>query len=518
MSLNRKQLIQIVMLLCAALTASSAFATTYYVDYSSGNDSNNGMSKSSPWQNAPGMRGCTAVCNSVKINPGDSVILKGGVTWPASTMEWDWGFSGSSGNNIYVGVDQTWFAGGSWSRPILNGGGALIPYGGRNLFLWIYANYVTFDNFEFTGLAGMSNQPYGGNAYINPAVSTYIDIKNNYFHGWSSLDGSDSTWCILSNTQLPGLNVGTVIEYNVIDGSDTAPVQADPNCTGACQAVGGALWYGPIISHNIIRYVSNGYVGDAQQFNDNLIEYERWSIQPSMHENGFENNSDPCSGLLFYNNVIRHTKAGVNIWMAPQNGCAPTYAWDNVVYDTMAGNVWDNAAALTNPNGTLIMFNNTIECGLDGNANQNCVGCSSAYQSCTIQNNFFITSSQAIAMCGNNCTASNNLIETQAAANSQGYSASETYGFSPSATSSPTVGKGLSLSSLTLSNLMNSILAVPSIDTTFACSYSASSHTAVCPGRTAGSRGGTWDIGAYQYASNTAGQPLPPTGLAATVN
>ena len=45
------------MLLFCTFLAGSAFATTYYVDYSSGSDSNNGTSKTSPWKNAPGMMG-----------------------------------------------------------------------------------------------------------------------------------------------------------------------------------------------------------------------------------------------------------------------------------------------------------------------------------------------------------------------------------------------------------------------------------------------------------------------------
>jgi hypothetical protein len=110
----------------------SVRATVYYVDYASGADSNNGTSKSTPWKHAPGMLGltpangssgdgCTAVCGSTTIRPGDSIILKGGTVWPYSVLPWEPNFSGSSttggtygcvGNGcIYIGNDPTWNAG-----------------------------------------------------------------------------------------------------------------------------------------------------------------------------------------------------------------------------------------------------------------------------------------------------------------------------------------------------------------------------------------------------------------------
>jgi len=83
-----------------------------------GNDSNNGTSKTSPWQNAPGMQTCAKLCNSTTINPGDSIILRGGVTWPNASFMWNLP-GGATGNPVYVGVDQTWYAGSSWVRPVL---------------------------------------------------------------------------------------------------------------------------------------------------------------------------------------------------------------------------------------------------------------------------------------------------------------------------------------------------------------------------------------------------------------
>jgi hypothetical protein len=73
--------------------------------------------------------------------------LKGGPgeTWPNACFTW---FipSGTSGNPTYIGVDQTWFNGGSWTRPVLDAGGVLIPNNFDEMFS--IANNATFDNFE----------------------------------------------------------------------------------------------------------------------------------------------------------------------------------------------------------------------------------------------------------------------------------------------------------------------------------------------------------------------------------
>lgn len=65
----------------AILFAHSAIClagSTYYVDYVSGLDSNNGLVKSRPWKRVPGMDNQTT---GKALLPGDTICLKGGVTW-----------------------------------------------------------------------------------------------------------------------------------------------------------------------------------------------------------------------------------------------------------------------------------------------------------------------------------------------------------------------------------------------------------------------------------------------------
>ena len=64
----------------SGLATYSGTGAVYYVDFSTGADTNSGTSKSTPWKHSPGMQGCTGSCASTSLSPGDSVIFKGGVT------------------------------------------------------------------------------------------------------------------------------------------------------------------------------------------------------------------------------------------------------------------------------------------------------------------------------------------------------------------------------------------------------------------------------------------------------
>src|SRR5208283_3803119 len=60
--------------------AASALGATYYVA-ASGSDANSGTSTAAPWLHAPGMAATTGNAASASINPGDSIIFRGGDTW-----------------------------------------------------------------------------------------------------------------------------------------------------------------------------------------------------------------------------------------------------------------------------------------------------------------------------------------------------------------------------------------------------------------------------------------------------
>jgi hypothetical protein len=65
--------------------AKSSKAATYYVDYQGGNDTNSGLSASSPWKHCPGDIKATGNAETINLSSGDTVIFKKGVTYTGDT-------------------------------------------------------------------------------------------------------------------------------------------------------------------------------------------------------------------------------------------------------------------------------------------------------------------------------------------------------------------------------------------------------------------------------------------------
>ena len=112
-----------VSLILALMSASSiAWSSTYYIDYASGSDSNNGASKYAPWKHHPYMKGFTG---SYDHQGGDIFVFKGGVSWPYSASDpmypWKIKVGGSSGNPDQYTVDKNWFDGSTWTSPVFDG-------------------------------------------------------------------------------------------------------------------------------------------------------------------------------------------------------------------------------------------------------------------------------------------------------------------------------------------------------------------------------------------------------------
>jgi hypothetical protein len=93
--------------------ARSAQAATYYIDCAQGSDGNAGTSKAAPWQHHPYM---TGFGGRYTHSAGDQFIFKGGVTCNSTNFPMVINAGGSNSNPDYYGVDQTWFASGSWTH------------------------------------------------------------------------------------------------------------------------------------------------------------------------------------------------------------------------------------------------------------------------------------------------------------------------------------------------------------------------------------------------------------------
>lgn len=504
------------------LAVSAQAQTTYYVSYTGGSDTNNGTSKSTPWQHAPGMTGCTANCSIIPA-AGSKIILEGGVTWPNSSFVWTISYSGNGTgwvqnadgtatcpNCIYIGVDQTWYTGGSWTRPILNSQGAVNSgtYGHK---IELSGKYIIVDNFEFTGNYWNSNTTQ---AYDIADDGTYDIITNNYFHGWSHGSGATTdNYYAIRGCNTNGCNPGSYAAYNVIDGTD------------AGEDGGNGIYASPeMIMYNFCQEVGSCYVGNWCMVHDNT------AFNLTVHFDGghpdiMQANSDvPLAscitgapsgmGALYYNNNFAHicqvTDCGGTAFIAGPDSSTLSYIFNNLIYDTDAngGNVFALGKSVNGaPYGSGWTANNTIECGPNSAPAGNCYNQDgNVITAATLQNQYMITSNATPVTTYSNLTYSSGsgLVQTLSQANTDGYSMSQTYPFSPTSGSSPTVGIA---NNLTSTCNTSTYLAPLCKDTTAGVGYDTNNHTVIQPNRSPCNRPatGNWDAGAYEYSCGSSG-------------
>jgi hypothetical protein len=499
---------------CWLCLASAAQATTYYTDFASGSDANDGLAETTggghgPWQHAPGMTGATGVPASYSCTPGDTFILKGGVTWTAGVFPWNWTCSGTSGSHITITVDMTWYTGGAWARPIMNGGGTYpgsVAGGGSNkCFLNANANYLDESWLEWTGMY-WTGAPNTSACYIEAGAAndTY---ENNYMHGWThdAYPATDDVGVgFYGNTS--GSSNGTLIAYNVCDGSDTAE-----NSFGCVYGDG-------LLSYNVFSEYVSVQVDGTVSVHDNLFENSLNSFG-SAHPNTMED--DGSCGAVFYNNVVRNTSSGSEpFYIGPHTGCT-AYVFNNVLSQIGSPNmITFGSDATGSASGTIhVAWNNTIEGGKDSDPPAyNCFNVSSSmYVASATMNSNFCASSLGLnnAPGGVTIVTNDNDTKTLSAWNLLGYSSSQAYVFSPTTGGSPTIGTGLDFASecTALSSVNAAASAACLLGTTYGPVYNATNHTVSTPALAPATRGSAWDQGAYQGVPGTTSTGPAPCPL-----
>jgi hypothetical protein len=521
--------------------AGNAFATTYYIA-ANGSDSNSGTSNTTPWLHAPGMTGCSGNCASASPNAGDRFIFRGGDTWHYSAgtpvgLPWTWSWSGSNGNPIYVGVDTSWSASGTWSRPVLTmdnplstGQPSSCKYDDNNNTAASVngANYVTFDNFEFTGKC-WGGSPNG--AYLSLSSSpTHVTVSNSYFHGWTMAASASDDRHFMIGSSGSG-NTGNVFSQNVFDGSDSTfgNVCNSPSCVGSYGNGGGATGWAIAsecydVHENIFRHVSNGIeCGNITIVHDNLFEYLFEPLNNNPHGNVVESLGG-YSGetAYFYNNVTRNVNEGVNWWPQFSNAYIFNNVWENDGHYPP-----DPNCLMISPPGfssgssvvTASVYNNTFDgtCSVQAQAGNGTTPHWASGSSITFNNNHVLdrTSISGLftcyspSVCGQT-DKGGEVFQSTSAANAQGYTLANDY--QPTSGSGATVGVG---------NIL-----------TASCSI-FSGNGALCSGTSDGASEGaggvaqfpaiamvqrttSWDAGAYEFGV-AGSKPNPPTGLAALV-
>jgi hypothetical protein len=531
-------------------SAGSAFATPYYIA-ANGSDSNNGTSRTTPWQHAPGMSTCSATCASTTIGPGDSIVFRGGDTWHFGNSSlspfagykdgaWTFSASGSSGNCqlnpaagaivttscIYIGVDQTWYSGSSWTRPKFNMDNPvttsspsscayedssynLISFGGR---------YLVIDNLEILGYCWNTTSPW--NEVVN--IGANDEMKNSYWHGWTmgsiatgcgSCD-SDEYWAINSPNSL---SQWSRIDHDVFDGSDST----FGNLSGSYgDATGGLFRGGGEIDHNVLVHFSNGVKYTlAYIFHDNYINYAYEPAVGGTHGNIFELPPTTWSrDSYYYNNLVLYNNIGETVDFYPGSSSSGKagYIFNNVVTNP-DGHAGVNCYMLegdANPGPTYFFNNTSVSACAMRNPGR---GSNTA----TLQNNQFINyASGAIGDFSSVINTDNGkeVWPSLSTAKSQGYNAVSGAPTSANcngvSTSSCTVGAGVDLSSI-CSRMDNAEAAAACMHGIGGVTYDTVNHVAV--DNAAVARGSSWDVGAYQFSGSSSNAPAAPTGLTAVI-
>lgn len=476
----------------AAMLASFIPSQNHYIS-SSGSDTNNGTSKATPWAHVPGMPNCTSVCNSYSVQPGDQFILKGGESWLTASLPVSWNGSGNSSNRVVVGgLDQTWFTGASWTRPVFDCqatecGGAVVTVGSA-------AHYVTFDSIEIKNLKQITGSVKG-----MQTLSDNTTFSNNYIHAWSRSAGaadSGRSFGFAANTSNgEAVVANSLVIGNIVDGSDALNQDMFGGSDDAQQ-----------VSNNVFRFVCNGIRGDHSIVSGNLVE-NVVNCFSGDHSNlifvfGPFNGS---TSLWMYNNVVRNLTASAQgsevFWMNGNAGCASctSYAYNNVIYNNGGGGSGrgiDIGGHPGNTYGTYNIFNNTIE--TTGGA---CMGNGEGGPRSTtnIRNNHCISSSTLCDGAGTTCNnQGNNLSQTLVQANGQGYNSGQVYAYSPTDVADSTVNAGGNLTASCSGNV-----AALCNDTTYPA-YDSVNHVVVMRTVLPRPASGPWDEGAFELSSTPA--------------
>src|SRR5487761_3553 len=546
----------------------TAITSCFFVS-AAGSDSNAGTSEAASLLHAPGMPNCTGTCARTTPAAGEGFIFRGGDAWhrSASTSDssdvpvgglWAWTWSGTSANCnyptvttscIYIGVDTSWYnssvCGASFCRPQFeldnpiwansthqdashHGFITACTYDDYNLVGATFSgNYLIIDNWNVWGKCWAQLHLFGSDSELS-ITGTHDWFTHGYIHGWTEAYNSVSPGAgdnAMDQSSMLGDYRGTFtangngVDYDVFDGSDTI-------CTGANACTGGPVSYDGIqfVMHSICRYMANCFnPGAPTSVHDNLFEYMYESYDTYDHGGVLEATGAIANTTqMVYDNIFRHTDIGITY---NPNLYGSLYFFNNVFFDI--GNA-RNCVALANDgtglNNPVFITNNTFD---PTNSYDNTVcgvrlsqgGAPAAYQgTVTLQNNHFIAYSPATlssfigTASGVTVTdVGNEVFQTEAVANGQGYAPSNNY--APTSTSGATYHAGANLSS--------------------DCStYSADS--ALCSGTTGGvtntagsgvtptlyilsplTRGTTWDAGAYEFSGQTVSMPAAPSGLVA---
>lgn len=348
----------------------------YYVDFETGDDSNSGTSRETPWKYSPGMGPFSGAYTPA---PGDQIIFKGGVVW-TNGIYLD-GYNGTASSNIVFRSTADWYSGSSYSRPVLDMQGLNVPQGlsphatSQGNVVWTSSSsYVTIADLEIRNW--IWDNPTPANDADGWAVfflsSSYNTVSNVYAHSWLTrtlYDKKHGGFCgLLSgpegvlghtaiNNRVEGPNVlldAGAAEYI----TDTTGCVVRGFCTSGSGTLGIAYVY-----NNEFSGLTQGFWSTVVALNnythDACDSYQGTSVDGGAHENGTWQNGS----TVFIGNRFKNIWSGVGSYFYP--------GWSGATGTTLlaANNIWDNVPQINiieegqvAGSGNAVFFlNNTIK-------------------------------------------------------------------------------------------------------------------------------------------------------------
>jgi hypothetical protein len=457
----------------AGLLLSTGMAATYYIDFETGNDSNNGTSPSTPWKRHPFMASESVAYTQAA---GDRFIFKGGVIW-SNSFPFVINVSGRTDNRYYFGTTNTWGTG----RAVFDGGGNE----GNIFLLGAAVSNLTIADIEIRN--------HAKSPAIHATAPTYTTLSNLYIHKWwrgnATIDGDGGG--IYNN--YAGVAGGSLTEFLITHCTIKNP-DGDFNfgvCVRGCGELAfSELGYAPELQ------LHGGYSVHDNEFHNNIESFMGDAAQhPNVTYLDNFNGTQilPGGKVYFYNNLIRDIRAGNAVQLIyPNLGTGglgdngQMYIFNNVVVNAPNGRticidnygagsgaaykfyIWNNSFENTQLSGTII--------GVASRTGVPAPGLISYF------NNHFIGSGTVYSSGGTTSTLSgNNVRHTSVSeASAAGYAQANFY--LPQA-GGVTVGTG--------TNFFNSGLQALQFDTSLG-------HRRIPKARPST---GVWDIGAYMYGN-----------------
>lgn len=455
--------------------AGTGEAATKYVSFATGSEANSGNSTGAPYKFSPGMKGSTS---GYVPSPGDTIVFRGGDTWPATCFQ----FAISQAGVTYTS-DPSWYVGASFSRPVFDGQNTLVS-NLLNQYGWQFSALVyvgTVDNITISGIefarhrSSLAPADQGNSCIVLYGNCANVTITNNLFRDWSiptPASGQD------------GGGEGGVRTKDGTSYSGLLIVNNEFTQQGISQRSGVAIQLGGTIRGNYIHHTASGFLGGGTVQN-NILAYLEKPTDPAAHSNAiYLQTPGSVTGNIIHDTVAEAQVIYISPTLAGSPGTANV--WNNLVYNTAQPCLsTDMEKGHSEPLNVLNCWNNTF---VGPNGSGTCIRIARppwTWGTINVRNNHLITSGIDVGY--NNpgagfanvtsSTVVNNLTHTLAQANALGYNTAN--GFAPTLATSPTYNVGVDLSASFTTDVLG----------------------------TSRPQAAVWDIGAYEFIPSGAGTP-----------